>query len=190
MKESAPTTTKQDRRVFRIVLWRVSILVYLVGGPKCVLAAAASSGTKCGLYFAPSSIPGAGFGIFAGDQPYRKGDIVGAGDIAFPIVEYEWHNLNQHEEYPFLWDEYTWTGDTINGMEGEGDDIDFIMVATPGLGAATNGHLGLMNVKDNGGKLSRALSTDKPGVGAISPFNDRAFSAKTDIPSGAEIFLK
>lgn len=142
------------------------------------------------LFRSVSSIPGAGFGIFAGDQPYRKGDIVGAGDIVFPIVEYDWHNLNLHEEYPFLWDEYTWTGDTIKGMEGEGEDVDFIMAATPGLGAAANCHLGLINVKDNGGKLSRALSTDKPGVGAISPFNDRVFSAKTDIPSGAEIFLK
>jgi hypothetical protein len=65
------------------------------------------------LFRSISSIPGAGFGIFAGDQPYRKGNIVGAGDIVFPIVEYEWHTLNRHEEYPFLWDEYTWTGDTI-----------------------------------------------------------------------------
>jgi hypothetical protein len=50
--------------------------------------------TKCGLY----SIAGAGFELFAGgagDQPYRKGDIVGAGDIMVPIVDFEWHNLDQ-----------------------------------------------------------------------------------------------
>lgn len=161
-----------------------------LGAPACL--SAISSETKCGLYLAPSSIPGAGIGVFAGDQPYQKGDIVGMGDIVIPLVEFGWHNLdNDMMAYPFLWDEYTWHGDMVAGMEDEGQDIDFIEASSPGIGAATNGYASLANVDYNRGKLGRVLSTDQPGVGAISPYNDRVFLASTEeIPPGAEIFLQ
>jgi hypothetical protein len=186
MREST-LATKRDRGGIRNFFFRGSLLC--LGAPACV--SAGSSETKCGLYLAPSSIPGAGSGVFAGDQLYRKGDIVGVGDIVIPIVELEWHNRGHHiMKYPFLWDEYTWHSEMVGGMEDEGEDLDSILVASPGIGAATNGYSSLANVDYNQGKLGRALSTGRPGVGAISPYNDRVFYATEEIPPAAEIFLK
>jgi hypothetical protein len=138
---------------------------------------------------APSSIPGAGLGIFAGEQPFRRGDAVGTGDIVIPIMELEWNNLDQPMKYPFLWGEYTWQASAFDGSEQEGEDVYIIEMASPGFGAAANCYLGLVNIQSNGGKLRRALSTDRPGVGAISPYHDRKHFAKDDIPPGAEIFV-
>ena len=47
---------------------------------------------ECGVYLAPSTIPGAGMGMFAGNKQYEKGDIVTEGDIVVPVFELDWHN--------------------------------------------------------------------------------------------------
>jgi hypothetical protein len=51
---------------------------------------------ECGLYLAPSTIPGAGLGMYAGNKPIKEGDHVvpepnGGGDVIIPIFEMEWH---------------------------------------------------------------------------------------------------
>ena len=43
---------------------------------------------ECGLYFAKSTIPGAGYGMFAG-RDYRRKEFVTPGDISVPAVELE-----------------------------------------------------------------------------------------------------
>jgi hypothetical protein len=49
---------------------------------------------------APSSIPGAGLGIFAGNRCCVQGETVGMGDLVIPIVDHgDW------EGGSFLWDE-------------------------------------------------------------------------------------
>jgi hypothetical protein len=58
--------------------------------------------SKCGLYLAPLSIPGAGMGIFVGDRPIAEGEPVSMGDILIPITEYEWHNSYKDAEYSFI----------------------------------------------------------------------------------------
>jgi hypothetical protein len=45
----------------------------------------------CGVYLAPSSIPGAGMGMYAG-RSYREGDTVTPGDIVIPITDWSSHN--------------------------------------------------------------------------------------------------
>ena len=60
---------------------------------------------SCGVYLAPSTIPGAGLGMFAG-RDYKRHDVVTQGDVVIPLSELDWHNgfkLNF-----FLWEEYTW----------------------------------------------------------------------------------
>ena len=47
---------------------------------------------ECGLYLAPSTIPGAGMGMFAGNKQYNIGDLVTAGDLVVPVFELDWHN--------------------------------------------------------------------------------------------------
>ena len=60
---------------------------------------------SCGVYLAPSTIPGAGLGMFAG-RDYKRHDIVTQGDIVIPLSEIDWHNGFRLSF--FLWEEYTW----------------------------------------------------------------------------------
>jgi hypothetical protein len=62
---------------------------------------------ECNLYLAPSTIPGAGLGMFAGSRPFKKGERLAPPDIMIPAYDLEWNNGYQHLR--FLWDEYTWS---------------------------------------------------------------------------------
>jgi hypothetical protein len=152
---------------------------------------AAVSSTKCGIYLAPSTIPGSGLGMFAGDHYFKEGTTVTGGDTVIPIVEQEWNHKLDVDEPSFLWDEYTWNGNVYEHvMEEEGDDIHLINVASPGVGAAANSYLSLANVEDVYIKIGRPTKGDSPGVGGSSPYYGREFYATADIPPGAEIFAE
>jgi hypothetical protein len=58
--------------------------------------------SKCGIYLAPSTIPGAGMGMFAGDRNYAKGEFLADGDLVIPSYDMNWHV--GHKNYNFLWD--------------------------------------------------------------------------------------
>jgi hypothetical protein len=164
-----------------------------IGVATCFLACCgmAASTTNCSMYLAPSTIPGAGLGVFAGDHFYAKGERVGSGDILIPIVELRWHNSrNRKTSYKFLWDQYTWEVRTFPDMAKEADDPKLIKGASPGLGALPNCHLSLANVGDLIPNLSRGVRGDSPGVGATSPYPNREFKASRNIPPGTEIFAK
>lgn len=47
--------------------------------------------TSCRVYIAPSSIPGAGMGIFAGES-FKYGDEVTTADAVVPLVDLAWNN--------------------------------------------------------------------------------------------------
>jgi hypothetical protein len=64
--------------------------------------------TQCGIYLAPSSIPGSGLGMYAGNRTFDVNEIVTDEDIVIPIFEREWHS---NVKGKFLWDEYIWNGD-------------------------------------------------------------------------------
>ena len=84
------------------------VLLLLLSSTTSVVATTATSSTsettstkdsskkkqykECGVYLAPSTIPGAGMGMFAGNKQYEKGDIVTEGDIVVPVFELDWHN--------------------------------------------------------------------------------------------------
>jgi hypothetical protein len=148
----------------------------------------------CGVYLAPSTIPGAGLGIFAGDHPIAKGEAVGMGDILIPIVDFHWHNGGKNNTtYPFLWFQYTWMGDGFKYLEeGEVHSWKQISAASPGFGAATNSLQDLVNTEDDRAKMkiSRAMKGRSPSIGAISPHHDRQFKATKNIAPGAEMFIE
>jgi hypothetical protein len=67
---------------------------------------------ECGIWLAPSTIPGAGLGMYAG-RNFHHGDAlqldytgVPVGDPVIPIVDIEAHNGDK--KFRMLWDEYTW----------------------------------------------------------------------------------
>ena len=53
---------------------------------------------QCEIWLAPSTIPGAGIGIFAGKVIRRQNHVMQGGDLAIPIVDALFYLLN----------EYTW----------------------------------------------------------------------------------
>lgn len=145
---------------------------------------------RCGVYLAPSTIPGSGLGMFAGDNHYKVDDTVTLGDAVIPLFEYEWNNVGgPFEGQSFLWDEYTWNGPVFPGMEQECDDADTVVGASPGVGAAANSYLSLVNVEDDWIKLGRGVDAQSPGVGANTPYHGREFFASEEIPPGGEIFV-
>ena len=58
----------------------------------------------CGVYLAPSTIPGAGLGLFAG-RDYQEGSLVIHGDLSIAVTDYYVHNEQDSEALEhFLWD--------------------------------------------------------------------------------------
>lgn len=146
--------------------------------------------SKCGIYLAPSSIPQAGLGMYAGHREYKVGEQVTDGDIVIPIFEMEWHNQLKDEEGNFLWDEYTWNGEVFPGGEEEQEDVSQLQFASPGVGAAANSYLSLVNIEDAWIQLGLATDVKSPGAGAQTPYHGRSFSATSDIPMGGEIWCR
>jgi hypothetical protein len=145
-----------------------------------------SLSSQCGIYLAPSTIPGAGLGMFAGNAR-NKGDMVTAGDLVIPIVEKAWHNGDLDQDLPFLWDEYTWSAFTFPGMLEEGEDVTG---ASLGIGAAVNCFFPLINTEDSWSALdTAAVHRSQVGAGAFTPYHDRHSTATTDIRAGAELFV-
>ena len=67
------------------------------------------SSSECGMYLAPSTIPGAGMGVFAGHHDIQKGEYLLSddGDLVIPAYDMNWH-VGHDKQYSFLWEEYTW----------------------------------------------------------------------------------
>jgi hypothetical protein len=65
---------------------------------------------ECDLYVAESTIPFAGLGIFTAVEK-KVGDMVGNGDVCFPLLETDWHNgimLDENKEYYNPFEDYVW----------------------------------------------------------------------------------
>lgn len=54
--------------------------------------------STCGIYLAPSTIPGAGMGMFAG-RAFQESEMVSPGDVLIPIVDFYSHNWHIDIEY-------------------------------------------------------------------------------------------
>jgi hypothetical protein len=153
------------------------------------------SNSKCTLYLAPSTIPGAGLGVFT-TIAKKKGDTVGQGDVFIPMLEVDGHNDKANKRLtdpsftifnPFL--DYVWTGESM-GMAFEVVSNDVVAMC-PGLDAAINCNLALINVGkalpmwDDGG-LHRSRD---PGAGALTPYHNGSTPIiLRDIPAGGELF--
>ena len=139
---------------------------------------------QCDLIIAESTIPNAGLGIFSTVQR-RKGEKVGNGDKAIPLVDIYWHN-DPGFYYPMA--DYIWNGNVM-GMteEVEKDDIDAYW---PGLDCMINCNLALINVEKAIPKYDEAgfHRSTHPGAGAISYYNNGTTEVIRDVPAGGELF--
>lgn len=144
---------------------------------------------ECGVYLAPSTIPGAGMGMYAGNKEYNDGDILTDSDIVIPVFELDWHN--DHGNFDFLWNEYVWSATMFPGMDQEVEDAENIHVCSGGMGAAVNCMLPLVNAMDEQESYDMGMSgvsPQSPGAGAFTPYYGRKFVATKYIAPGAEIY--
>jgi hypothetical protein len=137
---------------------------------------------ECGIYMAPSTIPHAGFGMFAG-KDYHALDVVTPGDLAVPVIELDWHT--GYTEFVHNWDDYNWSVDTFPGMEQEAEHGS--SVSGYAFGIFANSFYPLINLEiakdiivDSAG-LHRSRD---PGAGAFTPYHNHRTHASKNIPTG------
>jgi hypothetical protein len=143
---------------------------------------------ECGLWLAPSTLKGAGLGMYAGID-YKTGqEVLPIGDLVVAIPDIDRHNAfkPQHDPESFLWNHYTWDGGELMNNEG----LQEVNFASQGLGSAANCFLPLYNTRlwypqQIGTGLHR--SSD-PGAGANTLFQ-RKSTARFDIKAGSELFV-
>ena len=138
----------------------------------------------CGVWFAPSTILGAGWGMFAGRDFAKKEKLLPSGDVEVPLFDIsEIHG----DDFNFLWDEYTWTASS-QLMNHEARTVDAF---STGLGAAVNCFLDMNNIDEdyptNDGSSGLNRNRD-PGAGAFTAYHDRNAEANEPIGAGQELF--
>lgn len=135
---------------------------------------------NCGVWFAPSTIPGSGLGMFAGRSFDTDENLLQTGDIVIPITDIV---MFHGSDYKFLWDEYTWTASSM-GISHEGyRDVNSL---STGFGAAINNYFDLGNVDEGHPTMTR--QEINPGMGAFTAYHDRQASALHPIKAGQELF--
>jgi hypothetical protein len=146
-----------------------------------------TSHVPCGIWLAPSTIPGAGLGMFAGTHFDEGQDLQAVGDVVIPIVDMVEHQ-DGDDDYTFLFDEYTWSAVSL-GLDHEGRfEVNCI---SPGFGSAANSFLPIVNIEEgnpdnNGAGLHRSVD---PGAGAFAYYHNRKSTAKKDIEAGEELYV-
>ena len=142
----------------------------------CSSSSPPTVGPKCGFYIAPSSIPGAGLGLYSASS-HPKGATIGFPDINIALVDKRRSVLENYE-----WD----ASSMASTFEGRG-----VSNIAPGFGMLANGHYELDNVAlglprwDDAG-LHRSVS---PSAGSFTLMHNMSAEATKDIPAGSEIFL-
>jgi hypothetical protein len=144
---------------------------------------------ECGLWLAPSTLEGAGLGMYAGLPFAAHQDFQVTGDVVIPIVDLAHHAALHTQGYHFLWDQYTWGPE---GLLMHWDGHFIVKAASPGFGSAANSFLPLVNVQEQSDLHIDAAglhrSTD-PGVGAFTIYHHRRSTATQDIVVGQELFV-
>jgi hypothetical protein len=144
---------------------------------------------ECGLYLAPSTMENAGLGMFT-TRPLNVGDYVGNGEVVIPMVEVPFYNGNKEELFnPFV--HYYWKG-SEKGLHGiiADDRSHEINAFVPGLDAAINCNLALINV-DNAGAEYDNSNLDRyrdPMAGGMTPYLSTPSKIIRHVPKGGELF--
>lgn len=144
---------------------------------------------ECGLYIAPSTIEGAGLGIFTAHRR-SVGDTVGFGEVVIPMVEVPFYNGNKKDLFnPLI--HYYWKG-SEKGLHGIVADhrTSEVNGFVPGLDAAVNCNLALLNVDNSGAEYDNSnLNRNRdPMAGSMTSYHTTSSPIIRDIPAGGELF--
>jgi hypothetical protein len=145
-------------------------------------------GQQCGLYLAPSTIPGAGLGLFS--TIHRSvGETIGTSEVIVPLVELSFYSGHKTLLNPFH--NYYWRGSErgLHGLVAEHRENE-LHAFIPGMDAAVNCNLALVNLdlpstEYDDGNLSRG---QHPMAGAMTPYHSLPTRVTRAIPAGGELF--
>lgn len=145
----------------------------------------------CTIYLAPSTIEGAGLGIFT-SIPLASNTVIGVSDVIVPIID-----LRDHHPGAFFWllSDYVWDGIQMMGMQRESDpydptDFPPVDAFAPGFDCAINCHLGILNVDRTLPSYDTNLPhrSKYPSAGSMTSYWNSSTFTITDVPAGAELF--
>lgn len=141
---------------------------------------------SCTIYLAPSTIEGAGLGIFT-SVPRANNTVIGVSDVIVPIYDLKWHQPD--DAYHWTFTEYVWDGMTMMGMYADSENA-LVDAFAPGLDCAINCHLGLLNVDRSLPSFDTTLPhrSKYPAAGSMTAYHDSSTYTTIDIPAGAELF--
>ena len=143
---------------------------------------------ECYLYFAPSSIHGAGMGVYV-TKSFRQGEVISSSDYGSIIPIIDPYKHPNHRKWTSLVNYYAWTQPTAasDELEYEAERVNDIQL---GVGCFPNSHSYLHNL---GFVLPNITYDDNleqhEGSGAFSYHRGREFIALRDIEAGEELFL-
>lgn len=180
----------------------VFFAILLIATSNCALEEghAKEDEVECRVYLAPTTIPNAGFGIFAGKN-FQKDDLILYGDIAVPLDDMPFNTGSPYkgelDGIHFPWGDYTWDTSIADGIifDYEGvlkvpDQIlENVELASFGLGAMPNCKFGFVNLHSSHLVADSAgLDRNSPGNGAFTPYHSRKGYASQSILAGTELF--
>lgn len=139
---------------------------------------------KCGVYFAPSNIPNAGFGTYTAVPLIGKGVWTNTPLPAIPV--------NNNVPKPWSGDDYVWESDNAKAdLESAGLSRNYkysVLVANDG--ALANSHPGLLNQMPTPGIYDPILDRCRdPGAGAFSDYIGNTFKTDFALGAGEELFV-
>ena len=139
--------------------------------------------SSCGLYIAPSNIPGAGFGVYTGV------DIPAAGiaiTTLLPVIP----SLADAGRYKWMGKDYVWSSRLFHASHLEGWprlETAFISFL---FGALSNAHAGINNIEHDTGSWDPLLdAATEHGAGAFTDYVNTAFRSAYAIKAGEELFV-
>ena len=144
---------------------------------------------ECGLYMAESSIPGAGWGVYAGRDFDRNLPLDMYNDVVIQHVDMTRQRSLQKElfniELPkLLLREYFWKPAETDAYF----DAHEVESISPGFGMLANCALGLVNHEQASCRARSSGPRSSPTAGASSSYHDCQFHTTRPIPAGHELF--
>jgi hypothetical protein len=145
---------------------------------------------QCRIWLAPSTLRGAGLGMFAGTDFHPEEEFNHGGDITIAITDIAQHNTapGQAPYGTFLWDEYTWNAAGLK-MDMIGYEQN---IASEGFGSAANSFLPVYNVDEWAPRITYANELHRsrdPGVGASTQYHHRLSTSRRHIEAGEELYV-
>ncbi len=149
-----------------------------------------SADLECRIWLAPSTLQGAGLGMFAGTDFQPEEEFLHGGDITVAITDIAQHNSapGQSPYGSFLWDEYTWSAFGLK-MDSIGNEQN---IASEGFGSAANSFLPVYNVDEWAPRITHTNALHRsrdPGVGAFTQFHHRLSTSRRFIEAGEELYV-